>query len=117
MDEYRKLLEQRLAEAEAADVNAAPFGMTADEARCWHSGRATAYQYALEMLPTHYDPDEWKAAKRAAHEKEILLQAAVIGCMSDEKKLVSLSKNRICIRGINSNTYVRTKDIPELINQ
>lgn len=52
LQQYRQLLERKLEEAESASPNAAPFGMDADAANGWNSGRAAAYQFALEMLPT-----------------------------------------------------------------
>lgn len=42
--------ERKLTEAESANLANAPFGMDADEARCWFQGRAAVLQWTLEML-------------------------------------------------------------------
>jgi hypothetical protein len=51
MSDLRAMLEDKLREAAMADPNAAPFGLNYEEAIVWHLGRASAFQWMLEMLP------------------------------------------------------------------
>ncbi len=51
MSKFLEMCEKKLSEAESADLNHAPMGMTSEEAFAWLSGRASVLQWVLEMLP------------------------------------------------------------------
>lgn len=51
LTEFKAMVEKKLTEAEAGDVNNAPFGYDHDQSSAYLSGKATALQWVLEMLP------------------------------------------------------------------
>jgi hypothetical protein len=52
LQQFKALIEDRLDEADSGDPNKAPFGMGHSESCAWLQGKASALQWALEMMPT-----------------------------------------------------------------